>query len=330
MSGTADFRGRTVLVTGGAGYIGTVTCRQLAEAGANVIALDNFTGHSPAAYRQLLQGVAPAVEIIEGDAADERVFDRLGGRVDEVIHLAACADVALAVARPDLDFHSNVAATHTVLSFALKNRVRRLAFASSSSVYAATASGPISEDAATAPCSTYGNSKAWGERNARLYQELYELPTTSLRLFSVYGGSQLSKPGSHSWAVARFVADAAAGSPITIHGTGTQIRDFIHVEDVARAFVSALAAAAPTPAPINIGTGQPTAIAHLARQVAGWYPNVETRFGSRPSGDPDGCYADIRRANEQIGWTPRIDLAEGLKRYVEWFDGHRSLNLTAD
>ena len=330
---------RTVLVTGGCGHIGSFVVRKLLDKKVNrIIIVDNFSAYPTNIYEGLLINDISKfenVEIIRGDISDRLFVSKVfSEEVDVVFHLAAYADVAATIYNPDEDFRTNVIGTYNLLKLSLNRGIRRFVFASSAAVYGDKPwiNGPpkFSEDMKPEPQSTYANSKLWGENEAKLFYQLYGLNTVSLRYFSVYGPLQIPKPKSHSWAVAIFMMKALKNRNLTVYG-GQQVRDFIHVEDVAEATVRAAEVGGVEGKVINIGTGRPTKIIELAhmirdliREAVGFKVEVEV-LNYRPKGDPLGGYADITKMLTLLGYTPRIVLEEGLEKTLKWYIQHQHL-----
>ena len=320
----------TALVTGGCGHIGSFVVRRLLQRKTSrVVIVDNLSAYP---FDQVSHFCGDfigddRVSLVKADIVDrESLRGHLGG-VDYVFHLAAYADVAATIYNPDRDFEVNVVGTYNVLRASLDAGVKKLVFASSAAVYGnqeppGEGVPPIfHEDMKPNPLSTYANSKLWGEYEARLFYSLYGLPTVSLRYFSIYGPLQVPKPKSHSWVIAIFLMRAVKGRPLIIYGGG-QVRDFIHVDDVAEATVRAAEAGTGKGDVVNIGTGIPTRIDDLAEKVKTLVKektgiDVEVRYGPRPKGDPLGGYADTRRMKELLGLTPR-SLDEGLRETLDW------------
>jgi nucleoside-diphosphate-sugar epimerase len=319
-------RGARVLVTGGCGMVGSVLCRRLCELGATPVALDNLTAYefdAPARF-----GVTELpVAIVHGDVTDDSLVAEVAAGADLIIHAAAYADVAGCIANFDEDFRTNVWGTHSVLKAALRVKPQRFVFVSSASLYGHPNDGRsrFAEGAPQRPLSTYANSKLWGEHQTRLFHELYGLATASVRLFSVYGPPQVPKYGSHSWCIAVFAMQAMTGRPITIYGTGAQVRDFTHVEDIVTGILLAATSHAAVGRTFNVGTGRPTSVIDAARLVRNAAREVPTDFLPRPAGDPDGGAADTTSLRELLGWTPTITLEEGIRSYVDWLDDNRDL-----
>jgi UDP-glucose 4-epimerase/dTDP-L-rhamnose 4-epimerase len=325
MADTHPAAGRNVLVTGGAGFLGGHIVRLLASLGARVTVLDSLDAYGFDSWERF--GVSDRAVLVRGDAADAAVTSPLVASADAVVHAAALADVAACTAEPDRDFTS-MRATQTVLEAVRRHRPGRLVLTSSAQVYGArpTRGECFREDEPGAePGTLYANSKRWSETQARLYADLFGLPVTVLRYFSVYGPHQVPKAGSHSWAAALFSVRALRGLPLVVHGDGAQVRDQVAVRDVARATVEALFAPAAAGAVINVGTGRATSIAELARTVARIVPGTRITRGERPPGDPDGGAADTSRMEALLGVGAGTTLTEGLTEYVRWAERNMDL-----
>jgi nucleoside-diphosphate-sugar epimerase len=266
-----------VLITGGAGLVGSQIAKRLLEDGKNVFVLDDLSAY-PFDYRSEF-GPAGDLTFIEGSVAEIDCLTSLPASIDAVVHAAAYADVAACNRNYETDFLVNVKGTHNVLAESLRRGVQRFVFVSSASVYGDSRASTLSELHACAPISTYGNSKLWGERQTLLFRSLHGLPATALRYFSVYGSPQIPKEGSHSWCVAIFAMRLLIGQPVVIYGSGRQVRDFIHVSDVANGTVRALESPDSVGHAINIGTGIPTSILDRKfelRELRGLDGNGET------------------------------------------------------
>ncbi|MFE0426872.1 NAD-dependent epimerase/dehydratase family protein, partial [Streptomyces sp. NPDC058953] len=247
---------------------------------------------------------------------------------DLLVHAAAFADVAACTRRPDIAFEANVAGTETVLEEAVAARVRRLVFVSSAAVYGngtAPATGPaepqrFAEDQTPHPLSVYANSKLWGEHQTRLLLAGTGTDYAILRYFSVYGDPQTPKPGSHSWMVAWLAMHARAGLPMRLNGGGLQVRDLVHVDDIAAATALALVEDGVVGETVNVGSGIPTSVRDVAELIAPHYADARFVTTPRPADDPMGGYAATDRLRELMSWTPGITVREGVDRYVRWLN----------
>jgi UDP-glucose 4-epimerase len=296
--GVAD---RTVLVTGGAGFVGSHIAAALVEDN-RVRVLDDLSGGRR-------ERVPDGTELIVGDVADEDARARAMDGVDLVFHEAALVSVARSVETPVATEETNVGTTLELLEDA-RAADARVVFASSAAVYGHPESVPVSECHPTAPASPYGTSKLAADQYVRLYADLYDLPTVALRYFNVYGPGQPG--GDYSGVVATFREQARAGDPITVHGDGQQTRDFVHVDDVVRANLLA-ATTDEVGRAFNVGSGDAVTIAELAERIraaAGTDSPIVTVDG-RP-GDIQHSRADTRSAREALGFEAAVSLEQGL------------------
>lgn len=304
-----------VLITGGAGFIGHHVIRQCLSAGCSVSVLDNFsTGR-----RETLAPFGPAVRIIEGDAADFDLAREVTAGLDSIIHLAAVPSVVVSTDKPWLNQHCGEVAGLAILHAAALNKVRRVVLASSAAVYGNPQSCPISESAPIAPISNYGVSKAALEMYGRCTSHNH--PATdvvSLRFFNVYGPGQ-NPDSAYSGVISIFCRQAMAGQPVTIYGTGEQTRDFVYVEDVARACL--LAATSENQfrgAAINIATGQPTTLNQLWSIISEICQTKTTPAyqPARPGEIVHSC-AEISMRKALSGFTSTTNLSQGLRCVIK-------------
>jgi UDP-glucose 4-epimerase len=296
-----------VLVTGGAGFVGSNLVTHLIGGGHDVVVLDDLSVRSVPQWWRARGGP----RCIEGAVEDERTVRRAARGADAVIHLAARPGVADSVARPDLDFRANVLGTFNVVDAARRAGVSRFVFASSGAVLAG-ARPPLREDMAPQPLSPYGASKLYGEGIVAA-SGVFGITGLSLRFANVYGPFSAHK-GS---VVALFLRRALAGRPVTVYGTGRQTRDFLFVEDVARAVDRALRAAGP--GVYHLGTGNETSVNELIRAIAlvtGKKLTVERR-PARP-GDAARSFVDLSAARRDLKWHPIVGLEEGLASTLQW------------
>lgn len=293
----------TILVTGGAGFVGSHLAERLVEDNA-VRVLDDLS-----AGRR--EHVPDDAELIVGDVRDADALARAMADVDVVFHEAAIVSVAESVDRPSETHDVNVDGTLQVLE-AARNEDARVVLASSAAVYGHPDRVPISEDAPTTPASPYGIDKLAVDHYARRYHDLYGLETIALRYFNVYGPRQGA--GAYSGVIDAFFEQAAAGGPITVHGEGSQTRDFVHVSDVVEANRRA-ATTEHVGEAFNVATGTETSIRSLAetiRDVTG--SDAEITHVDPREGDVDRSCADVSRARDRLGFDASVDLEGGLER----------------
>ncbi|WP_455356304.1 NAD-dependent epimerase/dehydratase family protein [Streptomyces sp. SYSU K217416] len=340
-----ELAGKTVLVTGGAGLVGSRITRHVRALGARPIALCRLDAYPMHVYRELFGVDTDDPDTVAGDVRDAELMRRLVARCDYVIHAAALADVAACTREPMSALGTNVTGTQVLLdAVAASDHIRRFCFVSSASVYGngnpddwasptveartvrklleAIYQGrtppQFHEYAPLRPMSVYGNTKAWGENQTALVMKAVGTSYSVVRFFSVYGEPQTVKRNSHSWVVAWFATRAALGLPLQLNGGGHQIRDLVHVDDIAAATVRSLVSARAHNETLNVGTGTPTSIRQVAELVREQFPGTVFLETPMPPGDPLGGYASIRHMEHVLGWKPRVTVAEGVARYVRW------------
>jgi nucleoside-diphosphate-sugar epimerase len=305
-----------VLVTGGAGFIGSNLVRGLLERGDDVRVLDNFsTGN-----RANLEGLP--VDIVEGELRSyERVHNAVRG-TDVVYHLGALGSVPRSVQDPLTSSAVNVEGTLNVLLAARDESVRRVVFSSSTSVYGSTRTLPTTEDAPPDPISPYGVAKLAAERYCISFSRVYEsFESVVLRYFNVFGERQ-SPFSQYAAVVPRFVTAIASGDPIEIHGDGEQSRDFTYVGNVVDATISAGSAAGASGEIFNVAAGAPASVNTIADTIGEILGKpVERRHLPPRAGDIRDSWADLSKSQRVLGYAPEIALADGLRRTVEYLVG---------
>ena len=300
-----------ILVTGGAGFIGSHVVDAYVAAGHEVIVVDDLsTGRR--------ENLNPRARFHQLDITDPAVVDLVRDARPAVLnHHAAQMDVRRSVTDPLFDARVNILGTVNLLEGARRANVRRVLFVSSGgAVYGEQEAFPAPESHPTNPVSPYGVSKRAGELYAFFYQAEYQLPFVALRYANVYGPRQ--DPHGEAGVVAIFSGRMLRAEPVAVNGDGKQTRDYVYVGDVARANFLALESTAT--GPFNIGTGVETdvnALARLLLEATGGRSQV--RHGPAKPGEQRRSVVDCRRAAEVLGWRPQVPLAEGLGRTVEWF-----------
>ena len=305
-----------VLVTGGAGFIGSHLVDALLGRGHDVVVLDNLSTGSR-------DNVHADAELVEGDVAD-------GGAVreafavrsfDAVLHVAGQASIAKSFDEPERDLRVNVAGTLNVVEQAIASGVRRLLHASSMTAYGEPRTIPTPESEPCIPVSNYGVTKYASERYVHVAgaRDDVDLAVTSLRMFNVYGERQ-SLTNPYQGVLAIFVGNVLRGESITIHSDGEQTRDFVYVGDVVDAWLRLLDNRATAGQVYNVGSGRETTIAELARAVvrACGHDEWEITTGRAQLGDLRRSCADVSELQSATGWQPATSLDDGMRRTVDW------------
>jgi UDP-glucose 4-epimerase len=306
-----------VLVTGGAGFIGSHIAARLLRDGHRVRVLDNFsTGHR----RNLAIEAPPGrLEVITGDLRDQADVRRAVAGIEIVFHEAALASVQRSIADPALTDQVNVAGTLNLLVAAQAAGVRRVIFAGSSSVYGNAAELPKREDQRPVPISPYGVSKLAGEEYLRVFHHVHGLETVTLRYFNVFGPRQTAD-SEYSAVIPLFLSHIFRGEPPVIYGDGEQSRDFTYVDDVVEANVLASHAPRAAGQTINIACGRRHSVGDLCRRLIEFAgADLTPRHTDPRPGDVRHSEADITRARTLLGYAPRVEFEDGLRRTFEWF-----------
>jgi UDP-glucose 4-epimerase len=302
-----------VLVTGGAGFIGSHLAADLLERGLSVRILDNFaTGR-----RSNLRAIGNGAEIVEGDIQSYERVSRAVDGCEVVFHQAALPSVPRSIQDPLASNATNVIGTLNVLLAARDHGVRRVILASSSSVYGANAKLPKQEQDSALPISPYASAKLAGESYARSFHIVYGLETVMLRYFNVFGPRQ-DPASEYSAVIPRFITSLAEGESPVIYGDGEQSRDFTYVENVVQA--NLLAADAPQAAGqvYNIACGRQVSLNQLLDELKGIIgADQSAAFAAPRPGEVRHSRADIARARDQLGYEPTVDLSTGLRLTVE-------------
>ena len=308
-----------VLVTGGAGFIGSHVVDRLAERGERVLCLDNFNDYySPEVKRDNIAGALETgcVELIEGDIRDAEVCNAAVGRADvtSVVHLAARAGVRPSIEQPALYEKVNCVGTVNLLEAARQSGIEKFVFGSSSSVYGVNSKVPFNEDdPVEQPISPYAATKRAGELMCRVYRHLYDLPIVALRFFTVYGPRQRPDLAIH-----KFARLIEAGEPIPVYGDGTSRRDYTYASDIVDGVMAALERPLDFEI-INLGNSDPVELStliQLIQEALGKEAKIN-RLPDQP-GDVPVTYADISKAQRLLDYEPRFPIRQGLNHFVQW------------
>jgi UDP-glucose 4-epimerase len=303
-----------VLVTGGAGFIGSNLARALLERGDEVRILDNFSTGNRANLAELVDDV----ELVEGDLRSyERVHAAVRG-VEVVFHQGALPSVPRSVQDPLTTTAVNVEGTLNVLLAARDEGARRIVNASSSSVYGNGGELPRVETQLPDPISPYAVAKLAAERFCTSFSRVYDMEIVSLRYFNVFGPRQ-DPTSQYAAVVPLFIRAIAAGEPVTVYGDGEQSRDFTYVDNVVAANLLAADASGVSGAILNVATGGSTTVNRLAETIAGLLDRtVEATFEPEREADVHASWAELSEARRLLGYEPHVGLEEGLRRTAEF------------
>ncbi|MFQ5498213.1 MAG: NAD-dependent epimerase/dehydratase family protein [Candidatus Zixiibacteriota bacterium] len=304
-----------VLVTGGAGFIGSHLVAELVRKGHRVRILDNFS----TGQRHNLSGILSRVRISTNDVRDLKAVRGAVKGIDLVYHLAAVSSVPQSVDDPLTTFDANLQGTWNVLEASRLGKVGRVVFVSSASVYGADCKMPFRESAQLKASSPYAASKLIGEQLCGLYGRLYGLETVALRFFSVYGPRQ-NRFSQYANVIPAFCTAVITGKRPTIYGDGSQTRDFVYVGDIVRACVQAGRRRKSVGEVINVGTGRQVSIVELLERIQSVLgTNIEPKFAPKKPGDDPHTCADIGNAKKLLGMTKLTPFDVGLKKTAQWF-----------
>lgn len=296
------------LVTGGAGFIGSHLVDKLIERGHQAVIIDNLsTGKK--------ENLNPGADFYNLDICDFNKIKPLFKGVDFVFHLAALPRVPLSIEDPVGTSRVNILGTINVFKAAIDAKVKRIIFASSSSVYGNQEKLPLKEGMNPCPISPYALQKLVGEEFAKLFSDIYKTPIVSLRYFNVYG-SRLDFDSEYSLVIGKFLKQKKEGKPLTIYDDGEQTRGFCYVDDVVQASLRAAESEKIKGGEvINIGSDKSQSVNYLAKLIGG-----EVQYLPPRPGDVRHTLAETTLAKRLLDWSPEVSFEEGLKKTIQWFN----------
>jgi nucleoside-diphosphate-sugar epimerase len=310
----------SVLVTGGAGFIGSHIASAMSTNGARVRVLDDLsTGH-----RENIEEIGGDIDFIEGSVADEKLLARVLEGVEVVFHEAAIPSVPRSVEAPRQTHVASVDGTFSLLLAARDQKVRRVVYAASSSAYGDQPTLPKAEEMRPDPLSPYAVAKLVGEYYCRAFTRVYGLETVSLRYFNVFGPRQ--DPGSqYSGVVSRFISSLLSNQRPVIYGDGEQSRDFTYIDNVVAANLSAAVSPEASGKVINVANGEQVTLNQLLAEVKELTGklDVTAEYLEPRLGDVRHSLADVALAREFLGYESRVGLREGLQRTIDWWKNSR-------
>lgn len=309
---------QTALVTGAAGFIGSHTVEALAAAGYRVVGIDNFCDFYDRQYKQAnVDALGEKLRLHEGDITDRSIVDEIiqTHRPSVIIHLAAMAGVRPSMERPAHYARVNVEGTTNLLEAARLNGVKKFIFASSSSVYGNAPKVPFSEtDCVDEPISPYAATKRAGELICHTYWHLYKLPCFCLRFFTVFGPRQ--RP---DLAIYKFVKLIDSGLPVPFFGDGSTSRDYTYISDIVAGIMAAVDRCDRFRI-YNLGGSHPISLADLVSEIEkALGKSAMLNLQPMQAGDVERTFADVARAQAELGYKPQVSIREGIQRFVDWY-----------
>ena len=315
------------LVTGGAGFIGAHLAAGLLRRGHQVRVLDDYSTGTPTNVRAVqaqltAAGLAGALEVVEGSILDQPTLATAMHGIDYVFHKAALPSVPFSLQEPLQSNRVNVEGTLCVLLAARDAGVKRLIYAGSSSAYGDHPELPKREDHPTHPLSPYALAKLTGEHYCRLFTELYQLETVTVRYFNVFGARQ-NPESQYAAVIPRFILACLKGEPLPVYGDGLQSRDFTYVDNVVHGNILAMTAPDVAGQVINVANGSRTTLLQLIAYLEAFtHQRVEVQFFDPRPGDVRHSQADVSRAKALLGFEPLVDVEQGLRRTLAYYIQH--------
>lgn len=312
-----------VLITGGAGFIGSHLCEKYVSKDYTVVCLDNFLNGSLGNVRALLNN--KKFKLVNGEVRDFNLLDKIiSSDIDAIIHLAAQIHVDRSIIEPRETYETNVLGTLNVLELARRYDVEKVIYASTSEVYGSAQYVPMDEKHPLDPMHPYGASKLAADRMCHAYIQTYGASICIVRLFNTFGPRQ--KDTGYGGAISIFAKRVLNNQPPIIYGDGKQSRDYLYVEDAVKAYELVLESKKDLRRPINFGTGKDITILDVANKVIRLFGKGNKikpiHVAPRP-GEVRKLVADNKKAKELLGWEPEFSFDKGLKRFVEWYRDYR-------
>ena len=319
-------KNKNVLITGGAGFIGSNLFKQLMQHDNNTTIIDNFNNYYLGKEEQLRKitsefNTSQGYNIIKGDLLDKTIFNEIKCDIDIIFHLAAQAGVRYSIVNPAEVTKNNIVSTVNIFEYAIKCNVKKVILASSSSVYGNPIYTPLDEDHPKNPISPYAISKLAGEFYADYYFRELNLPVCSLRFYTVYGPR-----GRPDMAMRKFLDLILKDKEITIYGDGEQIRDFTYVSDILNGLILSAEKKESIGQIFNLGCSNPIKVNDLVDKMYDIADKPKkVKYIEKQQGDVEITYSNINKANNLLGFYPKVKIDEGLKKTYEWQKNYLTL-----
>ena len=313
-------KNKSILITGGAGFIGTHLFETLIKEGNYITVIDNFNKEYYTGKEENLASVTKNYEltkdynIINGDLLEESIYHEIGVEIDVIFHLAALAGVRYSIQNAEKVTKNNIVGSVNVFEYAQQNNIKKLVYASSSSVYGNPVYTPVDEIHPKNPISPYAVSKLCGEIYADYYYREYSLSITSLRFYTVYGPR-----GRPDMAIRKFFNLILQDKEIIIYGDGEQLRDFTYISDIVNGLILAGESKKSPGEIFNLGCSNPISVNNLVDKmykIAIKPKNL--KYSDKQKGDVDVTYSNINKAKEILNYQPQVEINEGLQKTYDW------------
>jgi len=307
-----------MLITGGAGFIGSHLCEKYVREGHTIYCLDNFISGNLTNVRHLLD--SRNFKLVKGDIRDYCLLEKIMRDVDVVFHLAAQIHVDRSHIEPRLTYEVNVMGTQNILEVARLYDAKKIIYASTSEVYGSAQYSPIDESPPLSAPHPYGASKIAADRMCYAYIQTYGMDIAIVRLFNIFGPRQ--RDVGYGGVISLFTRRVLKNMPPIIYGDGTQTRDYTYVGDAVRAYDAILNYEGALTEPVNFGSGREEPIVDLANMIidmSGRNGDIRPVHTEPRVGEVERLIADATRAKDTLGWQPEVGLEEGLKKFVDWY-----------
>jgi UDP-glucose 4-epimerase len=311
-----------ILITGGAGFVGSHLCDKYTKEGNIVVCLDNFMSGNLVNIRHLLS--YKNFKLINGDVRDFDLLEKIIADVEVVFHLAAQIHVDRSIIEPKLTYDINISGTQNILELARRYDVRKVIHASTSEVYGTAQYTPMNEKHPLDAPHPYGASKIAADRMCYAYKQTYGIDIAIMRLFNIFGPRQ--RDTGYGGVISIFVRRALSGMPPIIYGDGKQTRDYSYIEDALSAYDAVLNYNGVFEGPINFGTGKEVEIGDLANRIiklTGQQGKIKPVYVEPRPGEVQRLIADISQAKKLLKWEPKCTLEEGLERFIDWYRDYK-------
>lgn len=310
-----------ILITGGAGFIGSHLCEKYVSEKEDVICYDNFLTGDLSNIRHLLGN--RNFKLIKGDIRDVASLEKAINNVDVIIHLAAVIHVDLSYMEPKLTYDINVIGTQNILELSRTYDIPKIIYASTSEVYGSAQYTPIDENHPLNAPHPYGASKIAADRMCNAYVQTYGLNINILRCFNTYGPRQ--RDLGYGGVISIFTRRVLSGFSPIVYGDGSQTRDYTYISDIISAYDSVLKYSGKIGEPINFGTGKEISINDLAHKIIKYSKKsnkIKITYGSARIGEVKQLICDYNKANKLLNWKPSVLIDDGLRAYIDWYKQH--------